>query len=187
MQDANARLQNDLELKTQQLIQETHAFDAQIKGLEGSLARKGAELASAMQNLEAAEGSVKELTDTAWANLQAAEREKNELDARVAEGEARLRVLESRLDEATARNQQLAKVVEAAEARCDVLAKKLQASEDSERTLNGSILAMQTQIQLLEGRVARVDDENNALQEALDGKRDELRVAEGKLENTQSA
>ena len=103
------------------------------------------------------------------------------------EGEARLRVLETRLEEATARNQQLAKAVEGAEARCDVLAKKLQASEDSERTLNGSILAMQTQIQLLEGRVARVDDENNALQEALDNKRDELLVSEGKLENTQAA
>ena len=187
LQDGNARLQSDLETKTQQLIQETHSFEAQIKGLEGSIARKTAELNSAQSNLEAAEASVKELTETAWDNMQKAEREKNELEAKVQEGEARLRVLDTRLEEATARNQQLAKAVEAAEARCDVLAKKLQASEDSERTLNGSILAMQTQIQLLEGRVARVDDENNALQEALDTKRDELLVMEGKLENTQAA
>ncbi len=70
LQDANARLQSDLETKTQQLVQETHAFDAQVKGLEGGLARKTAELHSAQQNLEAAEASVKDLTETAWANMQ---------------------------------------------------------------------------------------------------------------------
>ena len=86
LQDGNARLQSDLDSKTQQLIQETHAFDAQIKGLEGTIARKTAELSAAQTNLEAAENSVKELTETAWANVAAAEQEKNELEGKIAEG-----------------------------------------------------------------------------------------------------
>ena len=80
-----------------------------------------------------------------------------------------------------------AQAVEAAEARCDVLAKQLQASEDNERKLSGAILATKTQIKTLEQRVGQLDEENAALTEALDAKRDELLVMEGKLENTQAA